>query len=99
MLNQSKHYVGGTIAIDGEEYVDCLFDGTMLVYAGGELPGFERCRFTRIRIGFEAPAARTHALIQAMADPESGLESIFEQMFPRPPAARPEEQDRAGEGA
>jgi hypothetical protein len=74
--------------IDGNEYVDCRFDNVSLVYAGGPLPAFERCEFTRYRLVLEGPAERTLAFLQAMADPESGFLPIYEQMFPpRAPTA------------
>ena len=68
--------------IDGNEYVDCRFVGTILVYRGGDLPDFTNCTFNNYRVEFENAALNTLIMLQAMATPGSGFEPIFAKMFP-----------------
>lgn len=50
-----------TVALDGEQFSDCEFRDCRLVYAGGEPPLFEGCRFDSCEWKFEHAAARTLA--------------------------------------
>lgn len=68
--------------IDGKHYIDCRFEGTQMVYTGGELPDFTRCTFQNYRMTFEGAAQNTLIMLQAMAQPGSGFDPIFAQMFP-----------------
>lgn len=55
-----------TVALDGETFLDCAFSGCRLVYAGGELPQFERCRFDDCEWKFEEGAARALSYLKLM---------------------------------
>ena len=70
------------VTIDGNEYVGCHFDNVWLIYTGGDLPEFERCEFSRIRVVLEGATERTLVLLQEMAKPESGFRPVFDLMFP-----------------
>ncbi len=50
-----------TVALDGEHFSDCEFRDCRLVYAGGEPPHFDGCRFDSCEWKFEDAAARTLA--------------------------------------
>ncbi len=50
-----------TVALDGEHFADCDFRDCRLVYAGGEPPTFENCRFDGCEWKFDGAAARTLA--------------------------------------
>lgn len=55
-----------TVELDGESFSRCEFDGCRLVYAGGELPTFEQCRFVDCDWKFEGPAAHTLSILKIM---------------------------------
>ena len=55
-----------TIQLDGEEFSDCEFRHARLVYSGGELPDFSRCRFDDCEWKFEGAAARTLAHLKLL---------------------------------
>jgi hypothetical protein len=55
-----------TVALDGEAFSDCEFAACRLVYAGGEPPKFERCRFTDCEWKFEDAAAQTLSSLKLM---------------------------------
>lgn len=48
-----------TVSLDGEAFSDCEFRACRLVYAGGELPTFDRCRFDGCEWKFDGAAQRT----------------------------------------
>lgn len=80
---EKQTYAAKREVIDGHHYIDCHFEGTTLVYTGGELPDFTRCTFKNYRMEFEGPALNTLAVLRAMAQPGSGFEPVFNQMFPK----------------
>jgi hypothetical protein len=53
-----------TVALDGESFSDCEFRDCRLVYRGGELPSFDRCRFESCEWKFDDAAARTLAQLK-----------------------------------
>lgn len=55
-----------TVTLDGEAFSDCDFAACRLVYAGGELPQFESCRFDACEWKFEEGAARTLSYLKVM---------------------------------
>lgn len=50
-----------TVLLDGESFSDCEFRACRMVYAGGEVPHFESCRFDSCEWKFDDAAARTLA--------------------------------------
>jgi hypothetical protein len=60
-MPSSTIYNHETVALDGEEFVDCEFRDARLVYSGGELPTFSGCKFDACEWRFEGAAARTLA--------------------------------------
>jgi hypothetical protein len=50
-----------TVQLDGGTFADCEFRACRLVYAGGELPTFERCKFEDCEWRQDDAAARTLA--------------------------------------
>jgi hypothetical protein len=50
-----------TVALDGEHFADCEFQGCRLIYSGGKLPSFSDCRFDDCDWKFDDAAARTLA--------------------------------------
>jgi hypothetical protein len=53
-----------TVLLDGEDFVDCAFQTCKMVYAGGELPTFNDCRFDDCDWKFDDAAARTLAQLK-----------------------------------
>ena len=50
-----------TVPLDGEHFADCEFQSCRMIYAGGEPPIFDHCRFNDCEWKFEGPAAKTLA--------------------------------------
>lgn len=50
-----------TVTLDGESFHACEFRDCRMVYSGGELPDFQKCRFDGCDWKFEGPAADTLA--------------------------------------
>ena len=59
-------YSHETVALDGQEFSDCEFRDCRLVYAGGEPPVFNRCRFHDCDWRFEDAAANTLAHLKGV---------------------------------
>jgi hypothetical protein len=55
-----------TVMLDGETFSDCEFSACRLVYAGGQPPKFERCRFDDCEWKFEDAAADTLSYLKLM---------------------------------
>jgi hypothetical protein len=59
-------YSHETVALDGQTFADCEFRDCRLVFAGGEPPAFERCRFHDCEWKFDDAAARTLAHLKVV---------------------------------
>jgi hypothetical protein len=55
-----------TVLLDGEVFSDCSFAECRLVYAGGQAPQFEGCRFDECEWKFEDGAAQTLQFLKSM---------------------------------
>lgn len=55
-----------TVTLDGEYFADCEFRACRLVYAGGEAPVFNNCKFDECDWRLEGAAANTLAHMKAM---------------------------------
>ncbi|POO76358.1 hypothetical protein C1T30_43655, partial [Bacillus sp. MBGLi97] len=55
-----------TVLLDGEVFSQCEFRRSRLVYAGGEPPVFEQCRFVDCEWKQDAAAARTLAHLKVV---------------------------------
>lgn len=55
---ENQTFTKKTLYVDGNDYISCTFVDCGIVYRGGELPSFNRCRFQRTQIQLES-AART----------------------------------------
>ena len=55
-----------TVVLDGEFYSDCEFRDCRMIYRGGEVPTFTRCRFEDCEWKFEDAAARTLAHLKVV---------------------------------
>ncbi len=66
MIMESTSYNHQTVALDGETFTDCDFTACRLVYAGGEAPRFQGCRFDACEWKFEGAAAETLSHLKTM---------------------------------
>ncbi|WP_091736462.1 hypothetical protein [Phenylobacterium immobile] len=62
----STAYSHQTVALDGQTFVDCEFNACRLVYAGGEPPRFDGCRFDDCDWRLEGAASDTLAYLKVM---------------------------------
>ena len=65
-MQNSVSYNHQTVVLDGETFSDCDFTACRMVYSGGELPQFERCRFDGCDWKFEAAAAQTLSYLKQL---------------------------------
>lgn len=65
-MTSGASYNHQTVTLDGETFADCDFVSCRLVYAGGETPSFESCRFEDCDWKFEGGAADTLSFLKAM---------------------------------
>ena len=62
-----SRFANAKVEIDGNVFIDCVFDNATLVYRGGAVPTFEGCSFRApMFLGFEDAAGRTIGLLRAM---------------------------------
>lgn len=65
-MSTSVVYSHETVSLDGQVFSDCEFLNSRLIYAGGEPPVFEHCRFRDCDWRFEGPAGRTLAHLKTL---------------------------------
>ncbi len=82
MRNDGNTYKDATVDLDGDEFVNCQFDGCTLVYHGGQPPTLTGCGFSNTSIRFDDAAGRTLMFMQAIANPKSGLSDFVKRAFP-----------------
>jgi glycosyltransferase involved in cell wall biosynthesis len=56
------------LTLDGTQFRQCRFDGTVLGYDGGDLPVFDGCSFHNVQFDFNGPAGDTFALLRWLID-------------------------------
>lgn len=61
-----KTYGAEVVRIDGKNFTDCKFEGTILEYAGGIAGGFQNCSFSGIRVSFVEAAGNTMSFLKAI---------------------------------
>jgi hypothetical protein len=74
--------ITGRVLLDGGSFDRCRFRRATLIYCGGAPPKIEGCSFEGVTFEFDGAAARTLALLKAMAAPSSGLRDVFKASFP-----------------
>ena len=53
-----------TVVLDGQDFSDCEFRESRLVFGGGEVPSFSNCRFDACEWKFDDDAGRTFAYLK-----------------------------------
>lgn len=81
MKHTNKTFTGD-VTLDDGEFINCTFDGSILIYSGGKPPTIDGCSFENVRFEFRGCAENTVAFLKAMAAPNSGLQSIIRDTFP-----------------
>lgn len=65
-MQTSVSYNHQTVYLDGESFSGCEFVACRMIYAGGEPPQMDRCKFESCEWKFEGAAADTLALLKVM---------------------------------
>ena len=74
LMFQDRTFKDERVILDGARFVRCTFDGSILVYFGGQLPEMEECWFNDVQFSFEGPARNTLELLAKLK--EKGVEVI-----------------------
>jgi hypothetical protein len=78
-----------TVATDGVDFVDCRFEGTTLVYDGGDYPRFHRCAFSKASWTFTGAALRTIGVLRAINSSPGGDLFVSDLLKPEPLDTQP----------
>lgn len=70
------------VDIDGTVFREVIFDGAELVYCGGAMPGFDRCRFLDVTFTFEGAAGETIGLLRALSAANPDLKQVVLDLLP-----------------
>lgn len=65
-MSTSVVYSHETVSLDGQVFSDCEFMKSRLIYAGGEPPIFDNCRFTNCEWRYDGAAGNTLAFLKAV---------------------------------
>jgi len=55
-----------SVALDGNEFIDCKFKNCELVYSGGELPKLQRCDFAHCSWKLDKAAKQTILFLRSI---------------------------------
>src|SRR4051794_13985194 len=69
------------VHVDGNDYIDCLFEHCNIMYSGGDLPIFERCSFEHNAFSVERAAQRTVKFLKWLHKESGGGQSLALQML------------------
>lgn len=85
-MQDGASYHHQTVEVDGEHFSNCEFDACRLVYAGGEPPIFDACRFTDCEWKFDEAASRTVAYLKLMwgAGAKAAVQSMIKEITVAP---------------
>lgn len=70
------------VEVDGTTFRQVVFDGAELVYSGGPMPGFDRCRFLDVTFTFDGAAGETIAFMRALARANPDLRQVVRDLVP-----------------
>lgn len=65
-MTTSVVYSHETVSLDGQYFSDCEFLKCRLIYAGGEPPTLDNCRFTDCEWRYDGAAGHTLAFLKAV---------------------------------
>lgn len=94
---QNQRFENQDVAVDGNQYTGCAFDGCILIFEGGDVPVFNRCTFRNIKIQLKGDAAQTtnylsvlhtsglpEAVEHVLSDVQSGIPLLPDRPAPPP---------------
>jgi hypothetical protein len=67
-----------SIVLDGNEFIDCKFQGCELIYRGGELPKLQRCDFTQCSWKLDGAAKQTILFLRSIYHSGPGGKDLVE---------------------
>lgn len=83
MVEVKDQTLNGRVELDGNSYVNIVFDGATLFYQGGIAPTFQNCTFKEgCSFTFHEQAGNTLAFIRSMAHPSTNMRFIVEGLIP-----------------
>ena len=81
--------VAGRVDLDGNTYVNVVFENAALHYSGGQAPNFQNVTFTpSCSVSFAEQAGNTLAFLRSMAHDSSGMRFIVDGLMPEVAAKR-----------
>ena len=81
--------VAGRVDLDGNTYVNVVFENAALHYAGGKAPNFQNCGFAPgCSFTFAEQAGNTLAFLRSMAHESTNMRHIVDGLMPEVAAKR-----------
>ena len=83
MAELKDQTLSGRVDLDGNDYVNVIFENAKLFYEGGRAPTFTACQFAPgCSFTFQEQAGNTLAFIRSMAHPSTNMRFIIEGLIP-----------------
>jgi hypothetical protein len=84
---RKKTFKNETVELDGNEFIDCKFQGCQLVYSGGPLPRFDGCAFDASPFNFQKGAGNALHFLRDLyhAGLSQNVEALFDHIRKNPP--------------
>lgn len=70
------------VVLDGNSFVNVVFEGGELVYDGGVPPSFSGCRFNATAFTFQGAAGNTLMFLRGMAGAQTNMRDIVQGLIP-----------------
>lgn len=77
--SEGKSFRGGSITVDGRQFVNCQFADCQMVYEGGLPPALVGCSFTNCQWAFSSAAINTLGFLSGLY--AGGFDGLVENTF------------------
>jgi hypothetical protein len=88
----NSRYVGVTVAIDGIQFENCVFEKCILEYSGSAPISFTGCTFISCEWSLVGPAANTLQFMRTLYNSDPGARQLIEQILQSIRTSTPEPQ-------
>lgn len=81
MLYEEQTFSEQTVEVDGNEYLQCAFDHSILIYSGSTPVRLERNTFVDLRFALKGPALNTVVFLASLYQQDGQAKEAVETLF------------------
>lgn len=65
---ENQTFQDQSVSVDGKRFVACTFESCTLLYTGGDVPAFAKCRFNDVSLQFGESAVDTLKFLSGLRE-------------------------------